>query len=111
MLAFTTPRHLEKVELGNGAYAESVLAAFCPKGRGLSELIDDEQLQLLAQGARHGIYAIRAEGEHCSLELLGAFAAKASAPVSWEDTCTFVEKIAAWTTPRAAVHTAMAGRS
>ncbi len=110
LLAFTTPRHLEKIDLGNGAYAQSVLAAFCPKGTGLSELIDEEQLQLLAQGARHGIFAIRGEGEHCSLKLLGAYAAKSLAPVSWEDTCTFVEKIAACSLPGATVRPAMAAR-
>ncbi len=109
-LDFIMPNHLEKVELGNGAHAESLLAAFCPKGMVLSEVIDDELLHLLAQGAQHGIYAIRAEGEHCSFEQLGAHAAKSLGPVSWEDTCAFVERIAAWTAPCAAVHTAMAGR-
>lgn len=110
LLTFTMPRHLEKVELGNGALAEFLLAAFCPKGLVLSEVIDDALLQILAQGAQHGIYAIRAEGEDCSFELFGAPAAKSLGPVSWEDTCAFVEKIAAWTAPRATVHTAMAAR-
>jgi hypothetical protein len=96
LLAFTACRNLERIELGDDSAATAMLAAFGPRGKVLADLLDDELLQLLAQGARHGFFAIRGHGEHCSLETMGAFASKLGVKVTWEDSCAFAEQVAAW---------------
>lgn len=95
LLVVTAPRGLHKLDPPTAAPSTGILAAFGPKGASWSQLVDSEQLDLLARGAQHGVFVIRCRGEHCALELFGAYARKAIKSVDWNDTWAFVRRVAA----------------
>ena len=104
LLVITAPRGLEKLDPSASAHSASILAAFGPPGVPLGDLVDPEQLALFARGARHGIFAIRCHGEHCALELFGAYARRAMEPIRWEETWSFVRQVVGSSTARTSSH-------
>jgi hypothetical protein len=94
LLVVTAPAGMRKLDLAGAEPADGVLAAFGPEGTSLGELLSEQQLAVLARGARRGVFVIRAAGDDCAMELLGAYARKATAPVSWQETWSFVRQVA-----------------
>jgi hypothetical protein len=94
VLAMSAPPSLHKLEVPQPLRSRGVLAAYGPAGTSIRELLDDDDLALLSEGARHGIFAIRGEGDQCALELTGAYGGKVAGRVSWEDTYSFVRRAA-----------------
>jgi hypothetical protein len=85
---------LHKLEVPESLRSRGVLAAFGPRGASIQDLLDDEKLAVLSEGARHGIFAIRGEGDQCAMELTSSYGGKAGGHVSWEDTWSFVRRAA-----------------
>lgn len=90
---FAPPR-LHALDLPPDAHSEALLAAFGPRSAAIQDLVDAEKLALFAQGARHGVFAVRGQGDHCALELFGAQARKALQSTGWLDTWAFVQQLA-----------------
>jgi hypothetical protein len=88
------PAGLQEIAVQRSERTEHILAAFGPRGAALGDVLDDDQLAQLAQGARHGVFAIRGRDDHCALELYGEHARRGLGPVAWEDCLAFVRKIA-----------------
>ena len=93
VLTFTAPRGMHKLDLSGDAKSDALLAAFGPHDTTLHQLVDAETLAVLAQGARHGVFAIRGVGDHCTLELYGSHARKAVEHGGWLDTWSFVQRV------------------
>lgn len=102
LLVVTAPPGLQKLAPPASAHATNVLAAFGPPDASWSDLVDADQLALFAGAARYGVFAIRCRGEHCALEMFSAYARKAMEPVTWDQTWSFVRRVAASSTAASA---------
>jgi len=91
LLTVTTPRGLHKLEISSEAKSDALLAAFGPRDSSLHDLVDADKLAVLAQGARHGVFAIRGVGDHCALEMYGTHARKTVG--GWMYTWSFVQRV------------------
>lgn len=93
LIIVTAPEGLSKLDISGSKHSEGILAAFGPEGASIDDLLDAEQLAVLARGARYGVSAVRAVGNHCTLELFSAYARKGMPPVSWLETWSFVRQV------------------
>jgi len=93
-LAMAAPKGLHKLELPESMRSRGVLAAYGPQGASLQDLFDDETLEVLSQGARYGIFAIRGAGDQCAMELTSSYGKKVLGSVTWQDTWSFVQRAA-----------------
>ena len=109
LLVVMAPSGFDKLDTASSAHSSSILAAFAPPGATLRDLVDPAQLAIFAQGARSGVFAIRCHGQHCALELMGAYARKAMQPIRWEDTWSFVRQVASSSGARTPSHSSMRG--
>lgn len=86
---------LQALERPQNGQEDVFLAAFGPRGAKLHEMFDARDLSLFARGGQHGIFVIRGQGDHCTLELLGGPARKALGSTDWLDTWSFVQQASA----------------
>ena len=93
LLTVTAPRRLHKLDLSDDTKSDALLAAFGPRDSSLHELVDADKLAVLAQGACHGVFAVRGAGDHCALELHRTHARKAVEHGGWLDTWSFVQRV------------------
>jgi len=94
VLSLAAPAGLHKLEVPESLRSRGVYGAFGPQGASIQDLVDEGKLAVLSDAGRHGIFAIRGDGERCAMELTSAYGRKASGRVSWQDTWSFVQRAA-----------------
>jgi hypothetical protein len=94
VLEFTAPAELHKLETPPAWRDRGVLAVFGPPHADVDELLGERLRSLLPTAARHGIFAIRGDGDWTTMERFGAYAQRAAGKTSWRDAWSFVERAA-----------------
>jgi hypothetical protein len=95
VLAATAPPGLHALDLKGSRHSEHFLAAFGPQGASLSDLVDDDVLASFARAGDHGINAVRCRDDLCAFELHGAYARRVMKDVRWQESWSYVRRIAA----------------
>ena len=95
VIAATAPPGLHALDLRSVAGADRFLAAFGPLGETLRDLLHDDAMNVLAGAGEHGIMTVRCRDDLCAFELLGAYARRAQKDVGWQESWSFVKRIAA----------------
>jgi hypothetical protein len=93
-LSALAPDGLHPLDLGREPRSAALLAAFGPRGASLERLLGPDLADLLAQAGKHGVFAVRARGDRCALEVLGHYARKAKSAPDWRQSWSFVEGLA-----------------
>lgn len=92
--AALAPDGLHAIDLGREPRRAAFLAVFGPSGASLERLLGPDLADRLAQAGRHGVFAVRARGDRCALEVLGHYARKPKSAPDWRQSWSFVEGLA-----------------